>query len=238
MKKFLCVLISLLLICPVNAAPIKQYNVDQATNLFKQGEFQAALQHFQTLLTKTNNRRQKIRLQWNVARCFEELGRYEEALKEFYGYKSIVSDKRRNARAEKKIRSLIPKVFGSLNVKCSQPTAFNVFHEPSSAPGTTENFGPLDCPTTLRELRAGRATVKGTNKEHPVKETVLVIPGKEAQVYLESEPPGVSSRTMWIAGGVVGTALLVSGIYLLSNRSDDSGSSAELCFDCPFIPGE
>lgn len=232
MKKFICVLF-FLFACPAFAAPIKQYNVDQATSLFKQGEFQAALQHFQTLLSRTNDRRQKIRLQWNVARCFEELGRYEEALKEFYGYKSIVRDKRRNARAEKKILALIPKVFGSLRVTCAQPTAFNVFHEPSSKRGTTENFGPLDCPTTLRELRAGRATVKGTNKEHPVEETVLVVPGKESHVHLESDKPGVSKKSMWIAGGVVGAALLVSGIYLLANSSGDSTSSAELCFDCP-----
>ena len=174
-------------------------------------------------------------MEWLVLR---RAGRYEEALKEFYGYKSIVKDKRRKGRAEKKILSLIPKVFGSLKVTCSQPTAFNVFHEPSSSPGTTENFGPLDCPTTLRELRAGRATVKGTNREHPVEETIHVDPGKEAEVYLKSESPGISKKTLWIAGGVVGAALVVSGIYLLSNNSESSSSSTELCFDCPFMPAD
>ena len=58
------------------------------------------------------------------------LGRYEEALSEFYAYQSIIADSARRTRALK-IEALFPKVYGELEVwvnsrwtSCPSPTYF------------------------------------------------------------------------------------------------------------------
>ena len=93
-----------------HAKPVEQTYVDQATALFGEGNYSAALEQFQSLLDSSDDEELRVRLQWNVARCLEMLGRYEEALSEFYAYQSIIKDAQRRSRALRKIDELLPRV--------------------------------------------------------------------------------------------------------------------------------
>ena len=232
MNRYLIILYCLLLsYTSIQAAPLKQYNVDQAISLFKQKDYNEALKHFQALLKSSHKKQQTVRLQWNVARCLEKLGRYEEALTEFYGYRAIVLDPKRKQRAKRQIAKLIPKVYGSLKITCTEDMSLNVLHKPTSSPGKTEKFGPRPCPSTLKKLRAGRSKITAFYDGSTIKRTALITPGAIQRVHLKP-PPKAGGNGLLIAG-VVTTAVVIAGsIYLLSaDDSKDSGTS--LCFDCP-----
>ena len=214
-----------------HAAPIKQVNVDQATSLFKQKHYAEALKHFRALLKSSKRKQQTIRLQWNVARCLEELERHEEALTEFYGYQAIVKDSKRKKRAKGKIGKLIPKVYGTLKVSCAEPMRLSLSHVPSATPQEAETYDRKTCPATLRKLRAGRTQITGVHHEGDIRRSTIITPGTIQRIHLEAPPPK-ADNTLLIAGVVTTAIVVAGGIYLLS-ANDAKDADTSLCFDCP-----
>lgn len=225
------ILILVLFAAGSQAAPIKQYNVDQATSLFKQKHYAEALNHFQSLLKSSKRKQQTIRLQWNVARCLEELGRHEEALSEFYGYQSIVKNAKRQRRAKSKIAKLIPKVYGSLKVTCEQPMSLSLSHTPSAAPEQPETYARRKCPATIKKLRAGRTQITAVHVDGDIRRSAVITPGALQTVHL-TPPPAEADHTLLIAG-VVTTAVVIAGSIYLLTADDGSDAGTNLCFDCP-----
>jgi hypothetical protein len=226
-------LILAIVICAASsqAAPLKQYNVDQATSLFKQKHYAEALKHFRALLKSSKRKQQTIRLQWNVARCLEQLGRHEEALTEFYGYQSIVKDSKRKKRAKTKIGKLIPKVYGTLKVTCPKLMSLTLLHVPTAAPDQPETYARKKCPTTLKKLRAGRTQITAVYDGDDIRRSAVITPGTIQKIHLTIPPPK-ADNTLLIAGVVTTAVVIGASIYLLT-ADDGKGETTNLCFDCP-----
>ena len=218
MWRVICCAIFCLMSSVSHAKPVQQIYVDQATALFGEGNYSAALKQFQSLLDSTTDSKLRVRLQWNVARCLEMLGRYEEALSEFYAYQSIISDPARRTRALRKIETLFPKVYGQLEVNCPESVDFHVTHRPTSSPKKLEQFGPLPCPNQLRELKSGRATVSASLGDAIFEEIVLIEAGKLATVTLSK--PKVDN-TPWLIGGAVSAVVVVAATYFILRAQPD-----------------
>ena len=212
--------------------PIEQTRVNQATALFQEGNYSEALKQYQSLLSFSESEPERIRLQWNVARCLEMIGRYEEALSGFYAYQSIVADPKRKARALEKIRALRPKVYGKLNVACEAPLEFQVLHRPTSDPESPKRFGPLGCPNLLEELTSGNVVVTANEGGDLMQASAVINPGETISVTLSPPPKAyrLSSNAKWMIGGVT-TALVVGAIaYFALTSEPEDGPKTRLVF--------
>ena len=212
------------------AKPVEQIYVDQATALFGEGNYSAALKQFQSLLDSSKDQALRIRLQWNVARCLEMLGRYEEALSEFYAYQSIINDPQRRTRALRKIEALFPKVYGQLSISCDEAVDFQVLHRPTSAPNKVERFGPLPCPNELRELKSGRATVSANFGHALFEQAVMIEAGALSTVALERPQAPKRDYTPWVIGGALSAIVVATATYFLVSADDSGGSDVRLEF--------
>ena len=213
-----------------HAKPVEQIYVDQATALFGEGNYSAALRQFQSLLNSSEDEQLRIRLQWNVARCLEMLGRYEEALSEFYAYQSIINDPQRRTRALRKIEALFPKVYGQLSIECTEAADFQVLHRPTSSPKKVERFGPLPCPNELRELKSGRATVSANFGDKLFEQVVTIEAGSLSTVVLQAPEATKQDYTPWVIGGAVSAVVVATATYLILTADGGGGSDVQLEF--------
>ena len=232
---FLCLCFLSITASTCHSKPVKKVFVEQAVALFKAGNYEAALSQFRGLLESSTSKEQRRRLQWNVARCLEMLGRSEEALAEFYAYESTIKDAKRQARAKRKIRSLIPKVYGDLHVKCKTAATFQVELKPHSNPTASQKFNAQKCPGRLKKLKSGEATVTAWIGKRIDRRKVDIRAGQTAVLHMQipATPPASGesqgfTRNQYIIGGSIAAVAVGTLVYFLV--SDDGGSEQKTSF--------
>jgi len=124
-------------------------------------------------------------VRYNVARCYEELGRSAEALAAFESYLALTDSTAgaadRKKRAGEEAKRLEPKVFGSVSIRCSVASAkLTVAH-------LVETAQP--CPLTRDRVKPGSFEVHAEAPGFvPVTVTLQVKAGERADLPLELIP--------------------------------------------------
>jgi len=200
-----------------------------ATRLFKAEQYESALSMFRSLRAASTDAPDRIRLQWNIARCLEQLGRNREALRIFQAYDESVSDPVRSSRARAKIELLRDRVFGSISVTCGPggPVEGQVAGSKTTA----------ICPTVLKGILPGSVVIEGIAADgRKTRSVVTVVAGKSVTAQLLFTPTAprkmaeTSSKWPWYVGGAV--VVVTAGILtaVLVNRSDPTAKhSAKIC---------
>ncbi len=128
---------------PVDAQRAQAY-VDLGTSLFVKKQFQDALTEFKRAEPLVADVATRAVLRFNIARCYEELGRPEEAAFAFARYLELPDEPDARARAQVKLLALYARHFGTLTIAGTPgPSA-------TSGAGTTPKAGP---PTSACHLR-------------------------------------------------------------------------------------
>jgi len=158
-----------------------QGHLDRAAKLFGTRDFNGALAELQAAEKLTD----LAVVRYNVARCFEELGRGREALDAYESYLTLAdttsgADERR-ARATKASRQLEAKLFGSLAIRCSVATAkLTVAHLVET---------PQPCPLEKARVAPGSYEVEATAAGFlPATVAVQVKAGERAELPLQLIP--------------------------------------------------
>lgn len=99
-----------------------QAYLDLATTLFRDQDFAGALKELQRAEPLLDGSDILPLVRFNIARCYEELGRPADAVRAYQRYLTLSEEAdRRRDRARDAVRALEPKAIGSLEIKCSQP---------------------------------------------------------------------------------------------------------------------
>lgn len=157
-----------------------QRQIFEAQGQFRAGRFDAALAIFREVARQHPPSARDPRLQWNLARCLEELGRYEEALAAFGVAASIAEDQARRARVQAKIEALRAEHFGQIRVECAAGGRVRV----------EGLVGERACPGRWDLARVG--SHRGTMVDVEGRTTpfdVMVRAGELAQITVAAKPP-------------------------------------------------
>ncbi len=149
-----------------------QAYLDLATTLFRDKDFAGALKELQRAEPLLDGSEILPLVRFNIARCYEELGRPADAVRAYQRYLTLseAADGRRD-RAREAIKGLEPQAVGTLQVECAQP-------------GTVLRIEGLDqptrpCPMKVDGLLGGSypatATADGFRDQN---QTIVVQPGK------------------------------------------------------------
>lgn len=99
-----------------------QAYLDLATILFRDKNYAGALEELQRAEPLLDGSDVLALVRFNIARCFEELGRPAEAVRAYQRYLALSEEAdRRRDRAREAIRELEPKAVGTLQIDCAQP---------------------------------------------------------------------------------------------------------------------
>lgn len=99
-----------------------QAYLDLATTLFRDQDYAGALKELQRAEPLLDGSDILPLVRFNIARCYEELGRPADAVRAYQRYLTLSEEAdRRRDRARDAVRALEPKAIGGLEVKCSQP---------------------------------------------------------------------------------------------------------------------
>lgn len=99
-----------------------QAYLDLATVLFRDKDYAGALKELQRAEPLLDGSDVLPLVRFNIARCFEELGRPADAVRAYQRYLTLSEEAdRRRDRAREAIRDLEPKAVGDLQVECAQP---------------------------------------------------------------------------------------------------------------------
>lgn len=218
-----------------DADPVAQAKakVEAATELARDGDWAGGLRLFREAQPHAEALGDPAGLQWNIARCLEELGRNEDAIQAFEAYLELPDSTDGHVEAGSRIEALVRKTFGFLDVQCGGVTA---------TVRVRGDAGGHRCPHRFR-LRPGRYQVDAvTRGGQPVTTTVVVELGDITTAAL-SPPTGTSDGAPSNAGVVeeeadptqrlvpwlvVGSAVALAGAgtaFLVS--ASDSFSDAE-----------
>ena len=216
-----------------DAATAFDTQVGAATLDFKAGRYDTALAAFRALRSRSNDKGRRIRLQWNIARCLEELARPAEALAIFEDYAREVNDPVRKSRAQAKIDLLLPQVYGRVSVLCTGVQSALVSIEGSQA--------KQPCPAVFERIKPGLIVVIGEGDEK-VRQMVTVEAGKTSEAKLtfvaapRPVPPPMRSEsaTKW-PWYVAGTAAVLTTsaltIWLVNRDEPKPTHRGTVCFD-------
>ncbi|MGC6418871.1 MAG: tetratricopeptide repeat protein [Bradymonadia bacterium] len=207
--------------------------VGAATMDFKAGRFDIALTAFRTLRSRSKDKSTRIRLQWNIARCLEELARPAEALAIFEDYSREVNDPVRKSRAQAKIDLLLPKVYGRVSVLCTGAQSALVSIEGSQL--------KQPCPAVFERIKPGLVVVIGEEGEK-VRQMVSVEAGKtsEAKLTFVTQSPPVTpparaesaAKWPWYVAGTAAVLTTSALTIWLVNRDDPKPTHrGTVCFD-------
>ncbi len=120
-------------------------------------------------------------IRFNIARCFEELGRGSEALAAYEAYLKLPDESHRKARAWKAVTALEARLFGRLQIVCDPIGAQVAVAERPDAPAS--------CPLRLERLKPATYHVTATHPGHlPAELEVRVTAGKDATLELKLVP--------------------------------------------------
>lgn len=122
-----------------------QLQVKQGEQFFLSKRFEMALSTFQRVESLGAALGDHAGILWNIARCYEELRRFPKAIEAFKRYLEVEHTTAGRADGRAKIQSLLPKIFGSLELLCSKG---------SQAGLKSQALHP--CPRLYKQLSPGR----------------------------------------------------------------------------------
>lgn len=148
---------------------------------FKAGRHREALSVFTEVARLHPPAARDGRLQWNIARCHEELGQFEEAIDAFELAERLSEDRRRRTRAGARVAALRAAHFGRLEVSCP----------PGSHVRVEGLAGEQPCPARWALARAGsyRGAVRPPGDD-PIPFSVTVVAGETRTIRPEPAPAG------------------------------------------------
>ena len=205
--------------------------VKAASAQFTAGQYDVALKQFRALRSKAPTEAQRLRLQWNIARCLEQLARHSEALPIFEDYERSVGDPVRSSRAKAKIKAMLPLVFGSIAVSCVGDRTARIQLESS----TVEQ----PCPTIIERVSPGLVVIVGTGSDQRVvRKVVQVEAGEASEVQLEFlaiQPKKTADQPStvwpWYVGGVAIVAAGVATVWALSREDGSPTHRGRVCIE-------
>jgi len=149
-----------------------QAYLDLATSLFRDKDFAGALKELQRAEPLLDGSDILPLVRFNIARCYEELGRPADAVRAYQRYLTLSEEAdRRRDRARDAIKLLEPKALGVLQVQCAQP-------------GTVLRIEDLEqptrpCPVKIEGVLGGDyPTVATADGFRELRQTISVQPGK------------------------------------------------------------
>lgn len=92
--------------------------VAEATRLAREGDWAAGLVRFREAQQHADALGDPAGLQWNIARCLEELGRNEEAIEAFEAYLAMPDSQAGHAEARTRIAGMVRTTYGFVDVQC------------------------------------------------------------------------------------------------------------------------
>jgi len=116
--------------------------VNEASALFSDGEYEAslkALREAEALASEVDRSALPL-IRFNIARCLQELGRYEEAIEAYQAYNKLPDASYRKQRAFKALQELEREVYGTLSVACD-PVGATIEIRGTAHPGCQLDFG-------------------------------------------------------------------------------------------------
>ena len=205
--------------------------VKTATRAFQEKKFGDALTQFREIREMVKDPALRLRLQWNMARCLEEMKQYVQALRIFEDYAQTVTDPVRLSRAKAKIDKLIGKAFGKIAVNCIGDASARVALEKQAE--------EKPCPAIFERQQPGLVVIigRGTNQ---VRQVVKVEAGQTSQLELVFLPKPVAAAAKsdetaiwpWYVAGTA--AVLATGaltLYLLNRDEGNTRHQANFCFE-------
>ncbi len=208
-----------------------QQHIDAAAGHFRAGAYEAALTELRAAeqITAAANDPALAQVRFNIARCYEELNRPQEALAAYEAYDKLPDDPHRKARALRAVQALEQRTFGALSVSCTQPGAV------VRIPGLVEAAQP--CPFSRERVPPGRYTAEATLAgQPPQSREVVVEAGAGATVSFAfaaptftasgvvEPPPEPIDPWPWVAFGAGAAALAAGGVLTASaiDRRDEA----------------
>lgn len=222
-----------LLAQPVPAADLAstQEKIDQAAQRFLAKDYEGALAALREVEPAIEQAQDPAlaRIRFNIARCLEELERWEEALAAYEAYLGVPDESHRKARAWEAVRAIEQRLYGAVEVTCS-PANARVYIE-----GLTVD--PRACPLRLDRVRPGTYALQATGAGHAdARLEVAVSAGERAPVEVALVPlaaPAVTAAAPaedpanpwpWVTVGA-GVAVAGAGAaltFIAAGRRDDA----------------
>lgn len=209
--------------------------VNEASGLYLKGDFAAAL----AALQKAEPLAQKAAdpslpsIRYNIARCYEQLEQWDEALAAYEAYNELPDDPHRKEKAWETMRGLRRKVFGSLAVSCSpagaRVTIFGVIAGAESCPWQSTTVKPGEYTVEIAqagyESTAQTVVVKAgqSARVEAVLKAVAPPPGAVAPGAVTTAPESDVNVLPWVVMGAGAAALGVGAVFTvnaLGTRSD------------------
>ena len=162
-----------------------QNRVNAAAKLFGGGDYEGALRELRAAeaIAAQVDRDALPGIRFNIARCLEELGRYEEAIDAYKAYNKLPDVSHRKQRAFEATQRLRKKVFGTLAVACD-PAGSAV-----EIRGVTQ--GTPSCPWRSEAVPPGSYALKVTHPGYLEEVRLVEVESGKAQsvqVALKRDP--------------------------------------------------
>ncbi len=198
--------------------------VNEAAQNFGAGDLAAAVKALRTAapLAERSQPTAVPTIRFNIARCLEELERWDEALEAYEAYNPLPDQQHRKQRAWQAVQALEKRVYGAVAVTCTPGGALVRLVE------RPDDVRP--CPARFEKVKAGPHTVRVEHPSAPQAEVEVTVEAgatATAQVALEAEvappvltpvtapvaPPAPSSPWPWLLMGS-GVAVAGGGVVL------------------------
>lgn len=219
---------------PAAAATIAdaQVFVNSASEAFRKGDFAQALEALRKAepIVAEANDPTLAAIRFNIARCLEELKRFDEALEAYALYLRTPDESARKSRAQIAVKALKRKVFGGIAVSC----------DPTGALVTVEGLVPTPtaCPLRKEDVKPGTYTIKVAFEGYdPAERQLEVGPGDATALTVALQKTGgVQMPDMvppeppvdpwpWVLTG--GGALAIAGGVALTLSATSARDDAE-----------
>ncbi len=219
--------------------------VNEAAAHFRAKEYAEALAALQKAepIAREANDPALASIRFNIARCFEELERWQEARGAYEAYLELPDDSHRKARAWDAVKALEARVLGAAEIACRPAGAQALVKEHPGAgricpvrlgklePGTLHVTVQLDGYLSEEhtiEVRAGRtAALDVTLKRDPAAAPAAPPPAAVVAAAPEPSTELTGSPWPWATAGV-GVALLAGGGVLTVLASSDRDDASKL----------
>ena len=223
---------------PVSAAEdltTAQQLVNRASQAFSRKDYKTALDALQRAeaLAAAANDPALPAIRFNIARCFEELNRFEEAIAAYGRYNELPDQSHRKQRAWEAMQRLKSKVYAQLSVVCSPAGSL------IEIAGLTK--GAVTCPWKSDEVPPGAYAVKishpGYESQIQTVDVSSVGKGFNVEVTLKSllPPPSVAGMAPskpvnpwpWMTMGA-GLVVAATGGFFTSSAVDNRSEVQDL----------
>lgn len=167
-----------------------QAYVNDAVRAFRQADYQTALEALQKAepIAVSVDAPELASIRFNIARCYEELGRLPEALEAYQKYNILPDSPHRKERAWKAIQKLEQLVYATVTVTCAPKGAL------VEIVGLTK--GAQLCPYQDARVKPGQYQLKVSSPGYQTSmQTITATSGAPAtiQVVLKQDPISVKS---------------------------------------------